>query len=404
MNFTLVFCKDGVLRVTCGNSKMPLPLKFLQNEHQTNKDNDLAFLARWWEDDVIFEEGTTVGSFLRCLEPWQKFWQDFIGKDIPAYIAESRRPVLVKSDTDPDVDNRPLDWVKLYYVTEFSADIHFEERKKGETFGQWMNANKKVQFNGYWDVDGHYTLSGYHKGEVEQYGVDHCSMSELANVPFVLGSDHIVHVTDYYCKKYLGKNKSLFNHKAFGLRKLDERKRHQFDYILSKKRHNLKSVVDAFFWWFAATPVSRDAFTESLRDSVKELDDALAEEKKVLENSKHTDEKSSEKEVVQEDDTGVKGQLKVRVAPGAFDGLTAQMEKEKDYWTEHVDKYKASTGKGVVRIGSIKKATDLENRVFSSIVEKADLSTGFLDPLIPEKRNKIVFMERNGMEDAADEE
>ena len=376
MNFNLVFCKDGVLRVFCAGSKVPLPLKFLQENHKT-KNNDLAFMARWWEEDVSFEKGTTVGSFLRCLEPWQEFWKDLIAKDVPAYIAESRRPIIVKKyDSEEERKNdRPLDWIKLYFVTELSTSVHFEPREKGERFSAWLNSNKKVQFDGMWDIDSHCCLSGYHFGEVEQYSIDHTSMSELANVPFVLSNENITYVQDHYVNKYLGKKSKLINPEAFGLRKLDEDQESGFNYILGYKKFNLRSVVEAFFWWFASNPERREEFTESLKESVKELDETLKNEK-IKEGKTKEDEKELTKE-----DTGIKGDLKIKIAPGAFDGISERYDAEQNYWTNQVKLFKATPNKQVVRIGKIEKATPLENRVFASIVKKENYQTEFLDKL-----------------------
>jgi hypothetical protein len=74
----LVFCKDGILRVSHYSSKIPIPLIFFQSESKYFKNKNLAFLAQWFDNRVIFEKDTTIGSFLNCLEPWKNFWKDYL--------------------------------------------------------------------------------------------------------------------------------------------------------------------------------------------------------------------------------------------------------------------------------------------------------------------------------------
>ena len=118
MAFQLYFCTDGILRAKLSDNKPMIPVKFLQ-ESGENPDNDFRFWVRWWESNVHFESGLTVGKFLACLEPWGEFWSDFTGKNVVEYIKESRRPIVVKNKEN---DEEPLSWVGLSYYTEISPE------------------------------------------------------------------------------------------------------------------------------------------------------------------------------------------------------------------------------------------------------------------------------------------
>ena len=119
MDFDIYFCKDGILRAKYSDKYPMIPLNFIQ---QNLKQKDLSFWSRWWESNVYFEDGLTVGKFLICLEPWAEFWGDMTLKNVSAYIAEVRKPYDISKEKE-----KPLSWIGISYYTELDTSVEYKK-------------------------------------------------------------------------------------------------------------------------------------------------------------------------------------------------------------------------------------------------------------------------------------
>lgn len=358
MDFTLFFCADGILRAKWDDKSPLLPLSFIQ-EQSIFKDNDFKFWSRWWESNTFFEEGLTIANFLNALTPWSDFWSDMTGKDILAYIKESKKPTLVKDDKDT------LSWACLFYSTDVKVDIEFEKFASSlefdDDFDSFFNNPQKIRLSGDWEIYSKYTLSGYKKGVQEHYGIDSCPLNEIANLPLYLSNRHKLYIFDNSVTDILSENQLLLNNQAYGVRVAtnnSKEQRHTIKYIEGNYYHNIRDIIEGFFYWFPSNPVHRQEIKEQIEQSLA----ALEIEKEDLNNTDIRENTEDKK-------------LKVVVSPNAFDGLIESAKKDKSYWDSLIEKTKDSNV--IPRIGTLKVGVTPESRVFGMIVEDKDLSTEY---------------------------
>jgi hypothetical protein len=366
MEFEIIFCTDGILRIKYGNKPM-IPAKFIHDSHPKYK-GDLGFWTRFWEEYTYFEEGLTVRQFLSCLEPWSEFFEELTHKNIQAFIDESKNPALVKDD-----DEHPLTWVSLSYITEVELNMEFEPDDDREDISSWFNKEHNAKLTGDWEIHGSYKLTGYAGGYEEQYGIDHSPMTDLANLPLILDSKQILVVSDFSAKRILGKDYQMFKEDSFGVRTLTHGSGYKTTYLQGKRYHRFREVIEGFFWWFPHDPVSREEFNESLKMSVDEIKDM--EELEETEKSNVVPLFKEANDVIEGDDSDDKKIKKVVVAPGAFDSLIRQADRNTLFWEDLLEKTKGNDV--VLKIGELKKAEAPENRIFSFIAPCGDISTPY---------------------------
>lgn len=325
MNFRIYFCADGILRASFSKEKPMIPLKFLQ-ENGSQKDNDLRFWVKWWESYVVFEEGLTVGKFLQCLEPWSEFWQDITGKDVGAYAKEARTPLSVEDTSEG------LDWVSLSYNTEVCPNVDYHEdseAKADESFEDWLNAPMKKRLTGMWDIHSSYKLSGFTKGENEQYCIDYSPMNRLANLPFVLSQKHVLHISQFKLKRYFkNTNDAIFKDDAFGICSLHEGKT---QYLVGEREHRMREVVEGFFWWLPGNPTKRKNFIDRVLSQKDEIVDILENTPKKEDNVVNIfKEDVSKQEIDEVENETTETKLKVKVSDGAFSGIIAAHDADEE--------------------------------------------------------------------------
>lgn len=358
MEYDIYFCNDGILRAKYTDKSPMIPLKFIQKELE---QSDLTFWVRWWENNVYFEKGLTLGKFLICLEPWTKFWSEITLKNIGAYIAEVRKPYDISKNKE-----KPLSWIGISYYTEIDPDVEFKKDDDDlldRDFGAWLNSPKESKLTGDWNIHSSYRVSGFIDGEEEQYSIDFTPMNELANLPIFLNNKQLLYVSDWRMKKFFDNKDPLFAENPFGVVSL-ERNGHEVRFFEGEKYHKMRDVIEGFFWWMYAEPSTRDDFSEDLKDALNEIKD-----------TKEIDENIKEKESSVESSEDKK--MEVRIAPGAFDSLIAKSEREKDFWQDLLS-VATKNNDVVLKIGLTAKAEPPESRYFGYIQkEKKDLSTIF---------------------------
>jgi hypothetical protein len=369
MDFQLYFCADGILRAKLNDNKPMIPLKFLQ-ENSSTKDNDFRFWARWWESSTYFESGLTVGKFLSCLEPWGEFWSDFTGKDVVEYIKESRRPTVVKDNEDGE---DPLSWVGLSYYTEVNPSIEYGDEDSIENMledlDDWFNRAKKTRLTGEWEMYGSYKLSGYVEGKDEQYSIDYTPMNKLANLPFILNDKQVLYFCNWKMPQILGEGKEhFFKEDAFGLCKTKDG---FTQFLIGEKYHNIRDIVEGFFWWFHATPTSRNDFMEDLlsrkmvyEDSIEiDLDEEEEKESNVV--SLFGKEIEYPEDAVENTESDKK---KVVVASNAFSPIVEKLSRESQYWEDMLE-IASKENEVVLKIGKTEEAKVPEKRIFGHIIK-----------------------------------
>lgn len=162
MDYKIYFCADGILRAQYSEKEPMIPISFLQKE---NKASDLKFWANWWDNQVFFEDGLTVGKFLICLEPWTEFWSDITSKNIEAYIKEVRKPISLKNSKNKNSEELAEEgkekWVGIFYITNIRPETEYSPKDNNafeEDIEKWFNTSKDKRLKGTWEVESHYRV------------------------------------------------------------------------------------------------------------------------------------------------------------------------------------------------------------------------------------------------------
>ncbi len=368
MDFDIYFCNDGILRARYTDHRPMVPLKFIQEQ---GRFSDLSFWVRWWENSVYFEKGLTLSKFLLCLEPWKDFWSEITLKDVSAYIEEVRKPILVGSE------GTTIDWIDISYLTEIEAKKEFLDTEDDESlmrrdFNAWINSEKNARLTGHWDINSHYKVTGYKLGEDEHYSIDYSPMNELANIPIILNDQHILMFQGWSLDRFFEKD-PIFKKNAFGICSLSKGSN---KYLYGKKYHRTRDVIEGFFWWLFRTPVSRDGFVDSLKDSMKEFEDYQKSEEiseKITKDKIVSLEDYKNKKETKEDNDSDDKKMEVKIAPGAFSSMIDDFERNGNYWDDLIRKAKKE--KIVLKIGNVKTTEPLENRIYNYVIKSEDVNS-----------------------------
>jgi hypothetical protein len=263
----IIFCADGILRIYFGSPL--LAVKDVQDHEaalyeknkneKTNKQgfSDYKFWSKWWHSEVVFEKGLTLGKFLQCLEPWGDFFADLTGKDVPGYINESKKLIL----KDNQYENA---YIALFAETEFSADKSYPEddlsdsENAHENFLNMLNHGKKSFYNGNWTWWSKYMLTLYYQGESDHYSVSTSPLNKFAHLPLYLDNNQYMYEFDAL-RSSVDKQSVLINESVHGVQKAySHRSDEPICFLMGKKTHTTREVIEGFFNFFATNPQTRD--------------------------------------------------------------------------------------------------------------------------------------------------
>jgi hypothetical protein len=344
MNFKLIFCADGILRAQFTAPQPMIALKFLQE--QEGVVEDWKWWAKWWEATVIFEKGLTVSAFLKGLEPWKDYWDVAIGKSVSAYIAESKKPTLLTSESS-------LDYISIFYGTYVSEEIDFEEQiEDTDSLQDWFDKPSRYCFTG-WTTHAYYHMSGYLREDETSYDIHLRLMNELANVLLYLDDRQYLSVSDTLMKKSLPSTERLLNKKALAVRQC-----HDYYFIESPKEHRLRDVVEAFFWWLPTTP--------RIREEIIDIMDSGSHKENGDNNNSDT---------LPEQESNLID--KVVIEPDAFFFINRHYENDEQYWNYMLNQL--HEGNSIPKIGELKKAQLPEQRYGNNIINPRVIRTRYFD-------------------------
>lgn len=349
MDLDLHVCKDGRLRACLPRGGRMVALEAVRKAFSRELD-DLEFWSRLFESRIFFEDGLTVGGFLKSLRPWQDFFGKLIGKDVAAFIKEACSP----RDASALEEDFKLDWVSIEKTCSFDPGFEYEHDAEMD-LEEWLNSSKRMRLTGDWEVESYYSMSGFRKGMPESYAIDHSPMSELANVPIYLDSKMIISVdSSRHVEKTLGSSCVPFGDSSYGMRESHEGGR-SVRYFRGNVAHKALDVIQGFFWWMPANPQARDRFNEMLKESIGSLDESL--EEAASQESK-------------EDSEG----MKVSVAPGAFSGLAESARRLEEFWKAAC----SLDDEAVAKMGFPRQIDPPERRICGMPTDERDLGTPFL--------------------------
>lgn len=359
MDFDIHFCSDGILRAKLSNDKPMIPVKFLQ-DNGVSKNNDFRFWARWWESNIYFESGLTIGKFLSCLEPWGDFWSDLTGKDVVAYIKESRIPIVLKKEEN----ERQLSWISLAYHTDLSPISEYSDQNKNSenilgNINEWMNKAINTRLTGEWEVYSSYKISGFYEGREEQYSIYYSPMNKLANVLIVLNDKQLIYFSNWKLNQILGNGKNhFFKDDAFGLCSLKDG---FIQFIVGQKHHTMRNIVEGFFNCFPSNPIRR----EELQSRTRELSNINENKIEEVIKSNIIDLFTKEKQNIVND----KNQ-KINI-DNPLNPIIFSIKNDEEYWEEMLKKsYKQNNV--ILKIGKIEEAKAPEKRIYGYLIKNDD--------------------------------
>lgn len=332
MDGKIVFCKDGILRFCSDvDQKRLVPLLAIQKALDLD---GYKFFIQNVKKTILLEKGTTLGSFMICLEPWAEAAGDILDMDVIAYVKEARKPSAA---------GNAFDRIEVRRSMSISREVTFGNRDDDMDIIEWLNTKKEPEYLDVFDLESSFDINGFMNGDASNYSMSMTSIDELKNVPLIINRSIVL-------MEFELRNK---NNKGLVLNKETEGVKHYdyINYIESSKEDyiTLLEIMQAVFsdglWSYS--PQSAANQKEMLLESLEQLDAQREEDKK--EQKKEASKPklkvvTSDGERVDEEDNQddeEEKQMKVEFADGAFSSIASHYDREGQEWeyiTSLVDK------------------------------------------------------------------
>ena len=335
MDGKIVFCKDGTLRFQSDvDSKRLIPMLAIQKGLELD---GYKFFIQNVKKHILIEKGSTLGSFMICLEPWAEAAGDILDMNVEAYIKEARKPTTAKN---------AFDRMEVRRNMSVSRVIDFGERPEGVDWLEWLNTQKEPNYLNVFELESSFDINGYKDGDPSNYSMSMTSVDELKNVPLVLNRS--IALIEFESRNEKAKG-LVINKETEGVNHYD-----YINYVESPAEDSLTllEIMQAVFsdglWSYS--PQSAAYQRELLEESIEQLDAQRENEKKdediedskpklkvVTSNGELVNDQDDEEEL---DENGEK-QMTIKVADGAFSSIITHYQKEEQEWeyiTSLVDK------------------------------------------------------------------
>lgn len=318
MDGKIVFCKDGILRFKADvDQKRMIPLVAIQ---EALGIDGYKFFIQNVKKTILLEKGSTMGSFLICLEPWSEAAGDLLDMNVEAYIKEARKPSSAKN---------AFDRIEVRRSMSLSREIDFGTKDDDMNFLEWLNTPKEPIYLDVFELDSSFDISGYVDGNPSNYSMSMTGIDELKNVPLVINRATVLMEFESRNAEEKG---LVINKETIGVHHYD-----YINYIESSKEDYftlldiMKAVISDGLWSYSPQSAeyqkellqesldSLDAQRESEKES-KEIEDAKPKLKVVSLNGELVEEKPEEKV------------MKVEIAEGAFSSMTQHYDREEKEW------------------------------------------------------------------------
>lgn len=336
MDGKIVFCKDGILRFQSDvDHKRLVPMLAIQKALGLD---GYKFFIQNVKKTILLEKGTTMGTFMICLEPWAEAAGDILDMNVEAYIKEARKPSAALSS---------FDRIEVRRNMSVSREVDYGKMPEGMDWLEWLNTPKDPEYLDFFELESSFDINGYKDGDPSNYSMSMTGIDELKNVPLIINRSIVL--MEFESKNAQEKG-LVINKETVGVHHYD-----YINYVESSKEDTLTllEIMQAVFsdglWSYS--PQSASIQKEMLLASIEDLDAQREGEKKAqeIEDSKPklkvvtsngelvNDEDEDEEEL---DENGEK-RMKVEVADGAFSSIGQHYEREGQEWeyiTSLVDK------------------------------------------------------------------
>ena len=316
----LVFCNDSVLRVKSYHEGKEIyyPLSDLQSYYE----EDESFIIRFFQQNVFFEQNTTLANVLLAIAPWQNIISKYTDRDVNAYCAACKKP----SDAE-----QTFSFLEISKSSTFSRHYHYLPMKDDEDLTDFFNNRNNRIKTDLIDIETRTSMCGFHHGDHEHYSASHIAFDKIKHTPIIVASQQK--------NIFLGKESKLLTENIQGL--LVDKRNITACYSpaeLSFCEAIYAIFIDGLFYHWPMTQERNDAFNQELEDAMAEFEAEKEKQPtlKLVDDTKPSDE--TEKA------------LKVKVAPGAFDSV---IEHEAENASEWDDIYAALANKSSLKIGKM---------------------------------------------------
>lgn len=340
MDGKVVFCKDGILRFKSDYEDNRLvPVVAIQKLYEYNESKMFLKLLKYTS---LIEAGSTMGSFILCLEPWAESAGDYLDRDVKAYVDAIKKPSTLKNTFDEIVIKRTIQIGRNFDYGKMPEDMDFIE---------WLNLDKEPEICNTFDIDSTYSVNGFNKGNANNYSMSCTNIHEIKNVPLIL--ERTAHLSEFKDSRI--KNQGfIINEKTDGVfctKNLLFAKTKNDVYI------DFKSLIEAVFCdgLFYHSPSG----AEHTREVLMAIKDDIDNQKELL----------KEDEIVDADETDTDGKKTISFADGAFDSVIRHSDVEREEW-DYIVKNIKTDNKYSIRIGKLEEDTPSENRIFGLILDE----------------------------------
>lgn len=336
MNGSVIFCSDGVLRLKSDNgNKVMLPVAGVQAAYGYT---DASTFLRLLNNTAFIESGSTIATFLQCIEPWADSASDYTDRNIRSYLAEIRKP---------SGESNAFDRVEIRRVTGIHRKMIHEPIPDGVDWLEWLNRpNRKTEWGNVFEVGQSFHICGYVNGDDSNYSLS-VNIHKLKNVPLTINRNDLL--TEHVPSR--PKKGSALSVDTEGVHTLKERG--LFANACSEVDPTVADLIEAVICqglWFD-TPAGAIAQQKMLEARVADLcDDVAADQPSPTEDGDR--------------------ELTVSIAPGAFDGLIESSNRDYDEW-EALTAAITGDAKYTVKIGEVKEDQVPDNRIFGVMIDES---------------------------------
>ncbi len=338
MDGKVIFCNDGVLRFQSDSdySKI-IPITLIQEAYKFSEHKMFLKILR---KPVVIESGSTMGSFILCLEPWSTHADDYLDYDVTGYIKEIRKPSIEKN---------AFDKIEIRKSININRDLDYGERDPNLTIIEWLNSKKEPVLLNIFNAETTFNVNGYVSGDASNYSMTGVNIHQLKNVPLILNRK--VYISEFEDSRTKSKG-YVINENTEGVSKLD---RIRFIETPDDEYFNVETIMNSLF------SDGLFHFSPSGADSTKEF---LTQR---LENIKQNEERQNTELKLVEDNDEEKEKT-IIIEENAFSSVAEHFKYEKENWEWVLSNIK-SDNKYPVKIGKIKEDLPDEKRIFGFILD-----------------------------------
>ena len=194
----LVFCNDSVLRVKSYHEGKEIyyPLSDLQSYYE----EDESFIIHFFQQNVFFEQNTTLANVLLAIAPWQNIISKYTDRDVNAYCAACKKP----SDAE-----QSFSFLEISKSSTFSRHYHYLPMKDDEDLTDFFNNRNNRIKTDLIDIETRTSMCGFHHGDHEHYSASHIAFDKIKHTPIIVASQQK--------NIFLGKESKLLTENIQGL-------------------------------------------------------------------------------------------------------------------------------------------------------------------------------------------